>query len=1156
MAYTAVAQKSHDIPADNRGSDYLSSNTSSSPRLPGNGYTSRPLCIDVDSLDGIGSLQSGGTREQTGSDHLSLLVKSISSSDTSYDMLSENGHDRQEDGRDRHKTPRTRQMLHQENQCPREDTATTVAAEYGRISVPSSPLDPIMRTASRDDTVPLRHPTPDIQSLHGAYINNVARLEETAERLSLTSNAREDLNGDIFRYKTARSNQSSLVGADVVGATTMPSVTRHLSSSSISRPRVSLNGLPSSRGYSSGGYLPSPKGSIGSGSWSHVSNRVRSASRGSRLTQLSEPDQGDAAPTLALPGICSPNTASNEPSSNRLMPGTEGNTTINHSSWLDPVSQFSQHLHVQNPGPEENQEMPERPRTAASTDTHRQVNSLFVDFDGVHFTDHNEETSSTGLRTSENMRFRSRPQSLARPQSYAETLAAKNMVYYPAPVPLMLNLPQRLSKLPSSTEREKRRSQVLSGMFTDSPTSATWLPELLEDGHDDGANLSNPGFPQRKSVDSPRRSKNLAVLPPQLRASAFFDQPSTRQEVEVKGDSAVATLDSILDASANAPVNAFVDHPIAGRVGTEVYGMENPGKSTVDVKYQKSKARNSRSSLMLQPNVISSLNFEETAAKRVSWNGIGAESGKRESIGRHKDESEGEQSALTSQLTPSRELFEPRQVAEDATTSEENEEYQDPGENMELQENSKAHDDSQPGGNQPGYLARPTTLLAELQLRKKEQRLRNRTAANTFPNGMHSTLLQLDVVAQVQKQSRKHKHITLAWEDPNAQFSGTGNLDDENIPLAMLFPGQNVSSGRSTGQFEVIRSMGLMEKRELEDNEPLSQRRARLRGHHQASRSRSPAKRNSAMYTLEVPGLTNIKVEEAEGAEGETLAQRMKRLKAQGQTPTGLQSRPISGDFAGEIMSQLGGVMQAGEERGDEQALETEEETLGQRRRRLHAEQEARSREALRGDGPARSSSRPPLKARPSMANILQSHPAAGAGQMSSEKAPLATLPGCSVENRALKGLLYQDQYTSPQAGLPVDHAKSVTLAGPDPSLDVVHQRRPKLGDFRRATSGSPYDAGVIDSAAGIRIPAYHSYSSDPNRSRKVLNGHEDSTNFQTFMGYGQSTMAMDASGHSLLYSGGLPQRGVTAIPMGQVPIALDLNRRDMIDRWRQSVMY
>ena len=86
---------------------------------------------------------------------------------------------------------------------------------------------------------------------------------------------------------------------------------------------------------------------------------------------------------------------------------------------------------------------------------------------------------------------------------------------------------------------------------------------------------------------------------------------------------------------------------------------------------------------------------------------------------------------------------------------------------------------------------------------------------------MHSTLLQLEAVAQKQSEHRRQRPVTLAWEDPDVHKHEED--EDEDVPLAVLFPEKaNVP--------DQARPLGLMEKRELEESEPLSRRRARLRG--------------------------------------------------------------------------------------------------------------------------------------------------------------------------------------------------------------------------------------------------------------------------------------------------------------------------------------
>ena len=85
------------------------------------------------------------------------------------------------------------------------------------------------------------------------------------------------------------------------------------------------------------------------------------------------------------------------------------------------------------------------------------------------------------------------------------------------------------------------------------------------------------------------------------------------------------------------------------------------------------------------------------------------------------------------------------------------------------------------------YQGAPATLLAELQLRKQQAKLRTRPITTVYPNGVRSTLLQLDAVAQVEQQSRKQKRVHLAWEDPADQGLEDETGEDEDVPLAMLY---------------------------------------------------------------------------------------------------------------------------------------------------------------------------------------------------------------------------------------------------------------------------------------------------------------------------------------------------------------------------------
>lgn len=123
----------------------------------------------------------------------------------------------------------------------------------------SSP-DPPLRSASSDIPIPLSHPTPDLQSLQGAYAGNVERLEQSAERLSSST---ADIASEIRKLDLEQKRRSY---------------------SSASNSIIMRNGA-----FSPGASLTrSPHGSTRS-----RSTRQRSLSNGSCLAQVAEPDHDD-----------------------------------------------------------------------------------------------------------------------------------------------------------------------------------------------------------------------------------------------------------------------------------------------------------------------------------------------------------------------------------------------------------------------------------------------------------------------------------------------------------------------------------------------------------------------------------------------------------------------------------------------------------------------------------------------------------------------------------------------------------------------------------------------------------------------------------------------------------------------------------------------
>ncbi|KAL9068687.1 MAG: hypothetical protein Q9161_006001 [Pseudevernia consocians] len=813
------------------------------------------------------------------------------------------------------------------------------------------------RTVSREGSV-LRHPTPDLQSIQGAYVGNIERLEQKAERLSLSSDMGEELRKMRIEQRESHSRRSSILDAHNEEREADIPLHRQFSyeyGSRASNSIVGTNSVARNGGFSPAAYYASPRSSVRSGSWSHQNSvKERSLSYGTRLQQVSEPEQ-EGKPL-------------DSPLSNRLISLAPQPESPTKALRVTNDEQYNlNNVEIPHTRPEESEMADDAQQLRASSDTYRQAAGLFTDFDGVHIAPHSD--SPLDLNGTTDRRVSSQPIPI-RPVSYMQPTPDENMVYYPAPVPMMLNLPKRLSKLPAAPHRDKRRSELLDNLPTDARKSAAWLPDVLE---------STNGDVPHESEDSPmhvkeRKRRTMANMPPQLRATMFFDYPSTHQDVEVKGDSAVATLDSILDASAFAPVSAFTDHPIAGPVGSEVYGKApvRSRASAVPADVRDPGQRRSTIDLLTKRNSSSNL-LENTKKRNSSLMSLGGHFGKRKSSAQQFEDAQEHHEADAADL-----------YGEDAPLQRSHEEFD--GLADEETDFHDAREEMLDGEDQVGvpeevgeYNGAPTTLLAELQLRKLQQKQRGRTAATAFPDGMHSTLLQLDAVAQVQKQSRRQKHTTLAWEDPEVHHLGAGDQDDEDVPLGVLFPGRTMDANDKSRLFDEDRPLGLIAKRDMEDNEPLSHRRARLRGEDPKLRTADPDKRNS-MYTLDLPKFSEENPQPENDDEDETLAQRIRRLKA---TNIPTQPRPVSGDFASEILSQLNGFSPAEQPSKDEAsaprtATKTPgpDETLGQRRKRL--QREANKSRNVSGES-NESAARPAMTTRHSMATILAAHPAAGA---------------------------------------------------------------------------------------------------------------------------------------------------------------------------------
>jgi hypothetical protein len=909
MAYDQIAQVDRDVLSE--GSNSVASGS------PPPDDSFRPISMEFENLGGNLSIESSKANENSVT-RLDSMMRSMASTGTSYDMLEDDDYEHTQETPVKNKN----ESMDLDPSIIHPQPHSSSPGETGRL-----------RTASIGPKLPLRHPTPDLQSVQGACFKNVERLEESAEHLSVTSSLEEELQKMKFEQRREQ-RQSFTPGGN---GPFVRKTSRQVSAASLCNSTVAIDTSARSGGHSSSRRFTSPKSSTLSGSWPPTSNTGRPASKGAQPL----PDHDIVqTPSAYAPQHVSFDLGPPEPPPHTYQPETHARRASVEQSQGQNTDEAEQ----------------VRPSTSDSNDTYRQATTLFAGFDGVHYTSHSHLSPSRQVSVNRQIAI-NQPPLAADATAFDEPPHGEGMVYYPAPVPMMLNLPQKLSKQPSPAERERRRLRALSTMPNEMRKSAAWLDETAKPTLTNGL----------------RTSQALSSLPPQLRASAFFDKPGLGQDIDIKCASAVDTLDSILDASAHAPVSAFTDHPFAGHLGGDVYGAQHGPRKSATLERKKRR----RSSLTNLLRTSTGLTLDKKVPRPGSSGGVPVAS--QNKLTKRKSRTELEEGAPAfakaedKPLTTSADLgntidqmTKPDADDMEGGKSEEEVDEEDEDEGEEL--------------NTPAYSGPPTTLLAELQMRKAQQKLRNRTAANSFPNGMHSTLLELDTVAQVQQKSRNKKHITLAWEDH--EIGDPAELGDDDIPLGLLTVGQKARQSFN-------RPMGLMEKRDMEDNEPLSRRRARLRGDEVNRPMTGPSEkqRASTMYTLDVPALTDNVLEEQEG---ETLAQRIQRIKAEKGTATG-----VDAEFTKDISSQLGLKM---ENVAPAATTPGAEETLGQRRKRLRDEALRNSRHPSGGSAQNALGS----KTRSSMADLLSQHPAAGARHPSNESKGLAhqtTLPQNSARH-------------------------------------------------------------------------------------------------------------------------------------------------------------
>lgn len=851
-----------------------------------------------------------------------------------------------------------------------EEEEESPAVARSRSSTNAVPLhQPVVRRASTKG-VTVRHPTPGLQTLKGAYTANVAHLEQSAEKLSMTSSIEDSIRKAYDEQKRSDSRQSSMRQSSLMDIMTsfasdadgrqfaspsqITSPTQFASPTQITSPTqfasptsiIDVNGAARLGGYSPGGaVLMKGRADSRSSKTSNYGMRPEPELEGRPLDQFVSLSRQNSYMSSHLSRSASIAERDEEAGETR-QPLAIRNLSHDDIDVDDERNDLSLE--------------PESPVTADTQSEMENAQQLFDDFDGQHYANSippapapaPEPAPEPRPNLEERRSSSGNTLTMARPKSYADPLTGQQMIFYPAPVPSMLQLPQRLSMRPSPATREKRRTQVLANIPPAARQSAIWLPDVVEaePGETDSVRASqylpenlrqstgdlrqSTGDLRQSAIDR-RATQDLSHMPDQLRANTFFEQPPAHQLVEIKEQSAVKTLDDILDASAFAPVTAFTGHAFAGTLGAEIYGTDDHRRTRT------------KSQLLLPA--------AEPAKQKRASSFFGLRGGDKSAEKLATRRTTTMSSMLGLDKSPAYEPVDadkssPR-LPDDDNDAADSDPEQPPHEQMDERYAEEM------------YTGAPTTLLAELQLRK--QQAKARTQPSLAPGGFRSTLLEMDAVAGVSSRTRQQKRVTLAWQGrAAAQEQAAQDDDDDDVPLGVLFPEQ------ARQQLDTAaRPMGLMERREMEDNEPLSRRRDRLLGRQRLQRE--PLRRGSPMLGLPAAGGHN--------GSSETIT-------PEGEENALPSARPVSGAFSSELLHQFGGdeaAAAAGAEA--EGAVAEENETLGQRRRRLIAEREAREREVA-AQAPAQAAAggalgpRPPLKQRRSMADLLGAHPAKGAG--------------------------------------------------------------------------------------------------------------------------------------------------------------------------------
>ena len=926
-------------------------------------------------------------------------------------------------------------------------------------SPPNSP-EPLIRTVSAETLTTLKHPTPDLQPIHGLSYGNIERLEFTAERMSLESDNGKDSGTATSRIVLAENRKPFLSSScSFEGDTTSTHEPRStLRNSCYADSIVGVNYTAQSESYSMHAMVSSQNGSPRSNPILQYSQESSQASnlklrKASRLDQVerADEDREDTSASMYTNhnlGCLKPSRSVSRPSHSPIIVSRDQadsdyaigtGTEITERFKEDQTSPVDDRDGSRNPD-FANREGPDLlPQDDFSIDPKEQE-KVFLDFDGSHHSYAEEDDMKSTQLSDRNL-------SVDIVNGLDESFGniTEETIIYPARLPISLNLPKRLSQIPDHSLNDVRRSKALGLIAPGAGSSCPWIED--NDVNNKSSSLKGASKDVTEAHTDSRYILTAGKLPPQLRASAFFDQIPKFPKCQPIGESAVENLDCLLEASINAPANVFTHHAFLD--------PKNPGAS----------GKRDRTDLVTQSPASATATQLKNTKNRRSFMFF-----KRSNNRKVKNLSEDLDPGQISERDDSGPDVNINNIKDEKVVNKE-------GESLEphMFEECKmgAIDDDQNDCSQAFSEGAPSTLLAELQARKHQLQKRTRTAPTASSNGMHTTLLQLDAVAQIEKKRRTAQRVKLAWEEPETGVANGENDDDDDedddVPLGMLFAGQ------SNGERDISdwkRPLGLIQSKHLEDNEPLSARRNRLYGTYQGKSIPQLLKQNIFSKTPNIycSGVYESDDDDDDDDDDETLAQRLRRLrkdKDAGAASVGIDNMSGS-EWCNNRSSRSLGLNGAKESSlspnasPDVHTSDDEGETLGQRRKRLQADvfanlRKSNNRSAI--DLRVKEFEALPKKTR-SMVDLLQAPSASVFRRVSNDELKASLAPGSLLqqsETRQEKHRSFileqnnRNSYTTEKILPNVQLSRT-----PSPSIVAQQERLSSKPNYAAFTSGQP----------------------------------------------------------------------------------------------------